>query len=105
MTVSLWTAKNVRSWHLPFWGGDTLRNSRNSQKGRCQDVTFSTVHNKTITPISVRTQMCLFFSKRKYNFCFLFKCLPLSQLIQSIFSENKTKIVFLLINTLYAFFH
>src|SRR6266702_1739129 len=31
VTVSLWTAKNVTSWHLPFLGGDTLRNSRNSQ--------------------------------------------------------------------------
>ena len=30
VTVSLWTAKNVTSWHLPFQGSDTLWNSRNS---------------------------------------------------------------------------
>src|SRR6266702_1503026 len=32
VTVLLWTAKNVTSWHLPFWGSDTLRNSRNSRE-------------------------------------------------------------------------
>ncbi|SRR6266702_1726006 len=58
---------------LPLFRTESL-----SQKGRCQDVTFSAVHNETVTPISVRTQMCLFFSKRKYNFCILFKFLPLT---------------------------
>ena len=30
--VSLWTAKNITSWHLPFLGSDTLQNSRNCQQ-------------------------------------------------------------------------
>src|SRR6266702_3036535 len=30
VTVSLWTAKNVTSWHLPFWESDSMQKSRNS---------------------------------------------------------------------------
>ena len=37
VTVSLWTAKNVTSWHLPFWESDSVRKSRNS--GRLVTVT------------------------------------------------------------------
>src|SRR6266702_1827594 len=29
VTVSLWTAKNVTSWHLPFWERDPLRKNDN----------------------------------------------------------------------------
>ncbi len=28
--VPLWTAKNVTSWHLPFWERDPLRKNGNS---------------------------------------------------------------------------
>src|SRR6266702_1523911 len=30
VTVPLWTAKNVTSWHLPFWERDPLRKNGNS---------------------------------------------------------------------------
>src|SRR6266702_6140748 len=31
-TVSLWTAKNIMSWHLPFWERDPLQKNGNSQR-------------------------------------------------------------------------
>src|SRR6266702_6690146 len=41
VTVSLWTAKNITSWHLPFWERDPLRKNGNCKTRRDTALTLS----------------------------------------------------------------
>src|SRR6266702_7758518 len=55
VTVPLWTAKNVTSWHLPFWERDPLRKS-----GNCCSVCVTQVclrERCRVKLISVTTRM------------------------------------------------